>query len=89
MLDSTSIVEEDELPYKYSDYFGQPEQTGLTITIDISELRKNPHRYIVLRTYMELPEFPLLHEYNNVKQYYKMLKKRTQLEIESDDLFDD
>lgn len=89
MLDSTSIVEEDELPYKYSDYFGRPEQTGLTITIDISELRKNPHRYIVLRNHMELPEFPILQEYNNVKQYYEMLKKRTQLEIESDDLFDD
>ncbi len=89
LLDSTSIVEEDELPYKYSDYFGRPEQTGLTITIDISELRKNPHRYIVLRNHMELPEFPILQEYNNVKQYYEMLKKRTQLEIESDDLFDD
>ena len=89
ILDSTSIVGKDELPYKYADYFGQPEQEGLTVEVDIYELRKNPHRYIALRSYMEQPDFPILREYNSVKTYYDMLKKRTQLEIESDDLFDD
>ena len=38
---------------------------------------------------MEQPQFPILREYHSVKEYYDMLKKRTQLEIESDDLFDD
>lgn len=89
ILESTSIVEEDELPYRYSDYFGNPNREGISIEIDIHELRKNPHRYIALRNHMEQPEFPLLREYQSVKKYYKMLKKRTQLEIESDDLFDD
>jgi hypothetical protein len=89
ILESTSIVGEDELPYRYTDYFGQPEQEGLTVEIDIYELRKNPHRYIALRRHMEQPEFPILREYQNVKEYYDILKKRTQLEIESDDLFDD
>ena len=89
LLDFTSIVEEDALPYKYSDYFGEPEQVGLTIEIDIYELRKNPHRYIVLRNYMEHSDFPFLCEYQAVKNYYDTLKKRTLTEIESDDLFDD
>lgn len=89
ILDSTSIVGEDELPYKYTDYFGEPEQEGLTVEVDIYELRKNPHRYIALRSHMEQPQFPILREYHSVKEYYDMLKKRTQLEIESDDLFDD
>lgn len=88
-LENTSIVEEDELPYRYSDYFGDPEQKGVTVEIDISELRKNPHRYIELRGHMEQPDFPLLCEYQNVKGYYRMLQKRMELESESDDLFDD
>ena len=69
ILDSTSIVDEDDLPYKYTDYFGQPEQEGLTIEIDIYELRKNPHRYITLRQHMEDPEFPIFREYQSVKSY--------------------
>ncbi len=89
ILDSTSIVAEDELPYKYSEYFGNPEQVGLTVEIDIYELRKNPHRYIVLRNHMEQAGFPFLCEYQAVKNYYDTLKKRTLTEIESDDLFDD
>lgn len=90
LLDTTAIVEEDEIPYKYSDYFGQPDQVGLTAEIDIHELRKNPHRYIALRNHMQQSEFPILREYRSVKEYYIILKKRTQLEIESDDLlFDD
>ncbi|MBS4899871.1 MAG: NACHT domain-containing protein [Clostridiales bacterium] len=89
ILDSTSIVSENDLPYKYTDYFGKPEQKGLTIEIDIYELRKNPHRYITLRHHMEDSGFPIFREYQSVKAYYDTLKKRTQLEIESDDLFDD
>lgn len=88
-LEDTSIVAEDELPYKYSDYFGNPDSVGCTVEIEISELRKNPHRYTVLREYMEQPQFPLWHEYQNVKKYYVDLKARTQQETMSDDLFDD
>ncbi|MCW6662745.1 NACHT domain-containing protein [Aerococcaceae bacterium NML190073] len=89
ILDETSIVVIDELPYKYSDYFGEPDTEGITIEIDICELRKNPHRYSVLRSHMEQPGFPLLEEFRNLKKYYEELKSRTQREEESDDLFDD
>lgn len=89
VLNLISIVPKDELPRKYSSYFGTPEQVGITIEIDIDELRKNPHRYIALRNCMEHPDFPIFREYQNVKQYYEALNKRTQLEIKTDDLFDD
>lgn len=89
VLEETSIVGEDELPYKYSDYFGSPDTEGITIEIEIFELRKNPHRYTVLRRHMEEADFPLWEEFQNLKKYYEELKARTQREEESDDLFDD
>lgn len=89
LLDILTMTTVDELPYKYIDYFGEPDHVGISIEIDIYELRKNPHRYIEIRHHMERPEFPLLREYQNVKKYYETLKERTKLENESDDLFDD
>lgn len=89
LLRETAVVDEVDLPYKYSDYFGYPDSEGITIEIDICELRKNPHRYTVLRRHIEQPDFPLLHEYQNVKKYYKELKAQTEREIASDNLFDD
>ena len=89
MLEETVVVDEAELPYKYSDYFGNPDSEGITVEIDVCELRKNPHRYTAIRRHMEQPDFPLLHEYQNVKNYLEELKERTQRETASDDLFDD
>ena len=89
VLEETSIVGEDELPYKYSDYFGNPDAEGITVEVEIFELRKNPHRYTALRSHMEQKDFPLWEEFQNVKRYYEELKNRTQREAESDDLFDD
>lgn len=89
VFDETNVVSKDELPYKYSDYFGSPESEGLTIEVEIYELRKNPHRYTILRRHMEQPDFPLFHEYQDVKKYYEELNSRTQRETASDDLFDD
>lgn len=89
ILEETSVVGEDELPYKYADYFGNPDTEGLTVEVEIFELRKNPHRYTALRSHMKQEDFPLWEEFQNVKRYYEELKSRTQREAESDDLFDD
>ena len=86
---AVGIVAEEELPYKYSDYFGTPDSKGITIEIEIYELRKNSHRYILLRQFMEQDDFPLFVEYQNVKKYYNDLKDRTNKETDSDNLFDD
>lgn len=88
-IEETDIVDQDEVYYRYSEYFGDPDVEGFTIKIDISELRKNPAKYIELREFMEGTDFPLVEEYSNVKQYYGKLKQRTLREIESEDLFDD
>lgn len=88
-LEDTIIVGEDELPYQYAKYFGEPDEAGITIEIEIYELRKNPSKYAWLRNFMEQAEFPLLREYHNVKKYYEELKSRIQKENDSDSLFDD
>lgn len=89
VLEETTMVPVDELPCKYADYFSEPEPEGLTIEIEIYELRKNPHRYTALRQHMEDSEFPLFAEYQKVKRYYTDLNLKTQRETESDDLFED
>lgn len=89
ILEETNIVVEDELPYKYADYFENPNAEGITVEVEIYELRKNPHRYTTLRSHMEEENFPLWEEFQNVKKYYEELKSRTQRETESDNLFDD
>ena len=85
---STELVEEDDIPSLYSDYFGDPEAEGMTIDIEISELIEEPEQYITLKNYMEQDDFPLFREYRNIKNYYHNLKERTKLETSSDDLFD-
>ena len=88
-LEEQDVVPQDELYYRYTDYFGEPEVEGYTIEIEIYELRKHPEKYAELRRFMENDSFPLVEEYRNVKQYYAELKARTEKEDESDDLFDD
>ena len=87
-LYSTELVEEEELPPLYFDYFGEPDVEGVTIEIEIAELREEPEQYVMLMSYMEQDDFPLLREYKNIKNYYHSLKERTKLETSSDDLFD-
>ena len=82
------MVEEDDIPSLYSDYFGDPKAEGMTIDIEISELIEEPEQYITLKNFMEQDDFPLFREYRNIKNYYHNLKERTKLETSSDDLFD-
>ena len=89
LLDNTDLVDESELPYKYTEYFGNPDPAGIEIAVEIHELRQNPHRYKDLRACIEQDNFPLKKEYQNIKRYYANLRERTNREIENDDLFDD
>ena len=87
--DDTTLVSSDEISYKYTDVYGEPESQGITIEVEIYELRKNPKKYEIMRSAMEHAEFPLMREYQNVVKYYEELKSRTHKEDETDDLFDD
>lgn len=89
VIDDTMLLPEEQLPYKYNCYFGVPDNTGFLIEIEISELRKYAYKYREIRECMESPEFPLMREYREVKNYYKKLKEKTEKEDASDELFDD
>ena len=89
VLDDTTLIPEEQLPYQYDRYFGSPDSTGLIIEIEIYELRKYAYKYRELRECMEDTDFPLMREFLEVKEYYKKLKEKTEKEEDSDDLFDD
>lgn len=89
LLEDTTIFAEEDLPSQYFDYFGSPDEVGITVEIEIYELRKNPAKYAWLKDFMEQAEFPILREYCNVKKYYEELKARIEKENDSNSLFDD
>ena len=89
LLEDTTVFAEEDLPSQYSDYYGSPDEVGITVEIEIYELRKNPAKYAWLRDFMEQAEFPILREYCNVKKYYEELKARIEKENDSNSLFDD
>lgn len=89
VLDDTTLIPEEQLPYQYDHYFGSPDSTGLIIEIEIYELRKYAYKYREIRECMEGTDFPLMREFLEVKEYYKNLKEKTEKEDASDDLFDD
>lgn len=89
VLDDTTLIPEEQLPYQYDRYFGSPDSTGLIIEIEIYELRKYAYKYREIRECMEDTDFPLMREFLEVKEYYKKLKEKTEKEDASDDLFDD
>lgn len=89
VLDDTTLIPEEQLPYQYDRYFGSPDSTGLIIEIEIYELRKYAYKYREIRECMEDTDFPLMREFLEVKEYYKKLKEKTEKEDASNDLFDD
>lgn len=89
ILEDTTLVLEEQLPYQYERYFGSPDSVGIAVEIDIYELRKYSYKYREIRKCMEEPEFPLMTEYEKLKKYYNGLKEQTEKENASDDLFDD
>ena len=88
-LESKTIVDEDDLPYQYSSYFGDPDMLGYTTKIEICDLIKNPSKYKQILDFMESDGFPLTVEYYAVKEYFDQLNNKTQREKASKALFDD
>ena len=89
LLDYYDMVAEDELPYRYADYFGKPEIQGVTVEIETEELLKKAQKYEAVCQFMESDEFPLMEEYNFMKSYCMELEKAKERENASHGLFDD
>ena len=88
-LDETVIVDENSYPYMYTEYFGEPDVVGTSISVETAVIHEHSSQYADIHAFMEKPDFPFAEEFKNVKRYYADLKKRTERETESDDLFDD
>lgn len=89
LLENTTLVLEDQLPYQYERYFGTPDSVGFAVEIDIYELLKYSYKYREIRKCMKEPRFPLMTEYKKLKKHYIELKEQTEKENASDELFDD
>lgn len=87
-LEDTEIVSEYEVPCRYIEYYGDPDETGISVEIEINRLRENPTKYAWLRNLMAQSDFPLMQEYLGVKKHYEELKVKIQKENDSDGLFD-
>lgn len=88
-LDEKTVISRDDVPYRYYEYFGEPDQCGVIIEVDISELRRNPGIHKALISFMEEDEFPLKKEFLAVKKYYSELEAAVKKEQKSKRLFDD
>jgi len=89
LLEDCRLVCRDELPSRYTDYFGEPVTEGTTTELEVYDLRKSPMYYAELRSFMENQTFPLAEEYKNIKAYYQQLKSEAEKEEDSEDLFED
>lgn len=89
VLKEKTIINENDLPNKYVDYFGNPEIDGYRINIVISEIRKNPSKYATLKRFMSDSDFPFMKEFNELNKYYNNLQSRISKEKNSVNIFDD
>ena len=89
VLDYTEVVPEDEVPYEYDSYFGDPDAVGATIEVDIQHLLGSPAYFKSLLDFLSSSDFPLMEEFQNVKKYYSQLLVRTEKQKKSTRLFDD
>ncbi len=89
LLDGEDLIEENDLPYRYTDYFGKPDLQGIAIEIEIYTLLKNPDRHKEVREFMELEGFPLMEEYKFMKAYCAELESEKEREAAAQGLFDD
>ena len=89
VLNETTVASGDEIPHRYYEYFGEPDQVGEIVELEINELQYNPLRYKELVLFMEDEEFPLKIEFLKVKQYFDKLEAHIKREQKSDRLFGD
>lgn len=89
LLEEIVIEDKDELPHRYSSYFGIPDIVGSTFRIEIHNLINNPVKYRKIIDFMTSENFPLFVEYTRIKEYYQQLKMKTERKKIAKALFDD
>lgn len=89
LLKMKDLVEEDSLPFRYTDYFGKPELQGASVEIEVNAILQNPETHKEIRKFMESDSFPLVEEYKIIKSYCAELESEKEREAAAKDLFDD
>ncbi|WP_093141909.1 NACHT domain-containing protein [Ruminobacter amylophilus] len=89
VLEETTIVEEDEIPYCYREYFGNPREVGSVTEFEIAKMRKNYEKHKHFFSQINDDDFPLKRELFNVKMYFAKLESSVNKERKSNRLFDD
>lgn len=89
VLDDVITIDKADLPYEYSEYFGEPEVEGRSVEIDIFDIRKNREKYASLMRFIESNKFPIREEFEKLKNYYDNLQSQLTKESKSVGLFDD
>ena len=85
-IDTNYVISVDEVPYDYKLEFGEPEIVGRNYEIEIKTICDSPESYGEVIALLESEAFPLMSEYNEVRDYLRKLQaKRSE---PGDDLFD-
>ena len=89
VLEETTIVEEDDIPDRYREYFGNPREVGWLAEYEIAKMRKNYEKHKAFLSLINDDIFPLKREFLNVKKYFAELELCVNKEKKSNSLFDD
>lgn len=85
-IDTNYVISVDEIPYDYKFEFGEPEIVGRNYEIEIKAIYGAPEIYSGIIALLESGTFPLMEEYNKVRDYLRKLQEKQS--APGDDLFD-
>lgn len=80
------LVEADEVPREYEEYFGTPDIVGRNFELKIEHILSYPDEYSDIISQLESRGFPLMDEFINAREYWQELVDKKQ--PAGDDLFD-
>ena len=85
-FESGSLINKDDVPWEYKEYFGEPEVVGRYYEIDIEAILRNPEKHEDTIHLLESDDFPIRAEFLAVRAYMQELIDKEQ--TIGDDLFD-
>ena len=85
-FESDSLINKDDVPWEYKEYFGEPEVVGRYYEIDIEAILRNPEKHEDTIHLLESDDFPIRAEFLAVRAYMQELIDKEQ--AVGDDLFD-
>jgi hypothetical protein len=85
-FESGTLINKDDVPWEYEEYFGEPEVIGRYYEIDIEAILRKPEKHEDTIHLLESDDFPIRAEFLAVRAYMQELIDKEQ--TIGDDLFD-